>query len=112
MSKNSILRDLRERFAGARRIKLSEAASVLGYSIGTCRNKIQQGKFPVKVMTERSALSNDKKHVRHYVALADLAEFQAGQEIVSILRSGKRHVGRPSKIEEMQRKRVVVKRVL
>jgi len=103
MSKSSILRELSARFDGARRIKLSQAGSVIGYSVGTCRNKIQKSTFPLNVVTEKSASSNDKKHVRHYVLLTDLAELLASQEAVSSLPTGKRRVGRPTKAEQIAR---------
>lgn len=97
MSKSSILVELSYIFDGKRQIPAVKSSRFLNLSEGTIRNKIESGTFPFKVLTIKSKNSKDPKHVRHFVALSDLAAHLAHEEAQSALPTGKRSVGRPRK---------------
>lgn len=103
MSKSSKLAELKVVFGDKQTIKAVLCARFLQWSEGTVRNKIENGTFPIPVITIKSKVSTDKKHVRHYVKLVDLAEYTARAEADATLPLGKRKVGRPSKASKLFR---------
>lgn len=106
MSKSSKLAELKVVFGDKQTIKAVLCARFLQWSEGTIRNKIENGTFPIPVITIKSKVSNDKKHVRHYIKLADLADYLARAESDSALPLGKRRVGRPSKASQLFRQQL------
>lgn len=106
MSRSSILEELLVKFDEKRQIKAVQAAKSLGWSEGTVRNKIAAGTFPVPVLSVKSQHSSDRKHVRHYIKLTDLAEYLARVETDAALPFGKRRVGRPSKASQLFRQQL------
>lgn len=103
MLKQSILQELLIQFDGKRQIKAVLAAKSLGWSEGTGRNKIANGTFPLPVTTVKSARSKDKKHVRHFVQIRDLANYLTRVEVEAAIPACKRKVGRPTKASKLFR---------
>jgi len=82
-----------DRFNGAMAIEVGQAGIVLGLTPQAAYNSTSQKRFPVKVIRQKGR--------RPFVLIADLANYLDAASL-------SRHVGRPTKREQLERQKVWV----